>query len=144
MKRLKPKAIAGRISDAVMRNTPFSYIRYNDGEVMFMFGNHYPEKRFFGGIFPEPFRSQLKRDMRKAYENCDVIGITPEKSRKRGKYYNMGADMIGVESQSRLGSARDPIDWHDSNMYEAMIHGKVNVITCHDIKDKLEEWGRCR
>ncbi|MCK5015501.1 MAG: hypothetical protein KAS32_00350 [Candidatus Peribacteraceae bacterium] len=108
-----------------------------------MSNNTVTEQRFYGGIFPEPFRSQLKRDMRKAYANCDVIGITPDDKRHRGKYYDMGADMCLVESNAKLGSARDPINWHDKDMYPAMIHDKVNVITCHDIKDKLEKWWGC-
>ena len=108
-----------------------------------MDNNHYTEKKFFGGTFPEPFRAILRQDMLKAYRKCDVIGITPEESKHRGKYYFMGAGMAFVESDAQLGSAIDPIDWHDNNMYEAMIHGKVTIVTCYDLKNKLEDLWRC-
>ncbi len=136
--RLKPEVIAGQISDAVLNNTPYSYIRYNDGEVMFMADNHYWEKLVFGGITPAPFRERLKKDILKAYCNCDVIGITPEKQRYRSKYYAWGCDMIYVETDAALGEGIDPIYWHDHNLYDMMMHGEVNLITGHDVGDKFE------
>ena len=139
MGRLKPEIIAARISGAVLHKHPFSYIRYNDGEAMFMANNDYCEKRFYGGMFPEPFRSQLKRDMRKAYLNCDIIGITGDEQQDRGHYYNLSYHMAHIVSDAELGCARDPIDWHDNDLYEMMLHGNVNLVTCHDVGDKFKE-----
>lgn len=139
MDRLKPEIIAARISDAVLHKHPFSYIRYNDGEAMFMTNHSYCEQRFYGGMFPEPFRTQLKNDMRKAYLECDILGSTEKEEKGRSMYYTMSHNLDFINTNAELGSACDPIYWHDNDLYDMMLHGTVNIITQHDVEDKFEQ-----
>jgi hypothetical protein len=130
---LAPEVSAANISDAVKNGTPFSYIRYNDGEAMFFDNQPLCENRLFGGRFPEPFRSQLKEDMLRAYANADIIGLADERDRGRDEYFNQALEMRHIQSNARLGSVFDIYEWHEKDLFGMMFVDKVTIITCYNL-----------
>lgn len=141
MNKICSNTAAFKISEAIRNCEPFSYIRYSDGDAMFMNDNPLCEKILFNESLPEPFRSGFKDDLFQAYNNADILGLPDPDEISRSMWYLQAYLMNGINYSGICSSSRDPVNWHDKlyiEMFESLTaFDKLFIITSHDISERF-------
>ncbi len=129
--------------------TPFSFVRYGDGEAMFLNQEinkrdaEYVTKRQWNYTPLDVELSSIKSQMIQAYRNADIVGLPTERHLQRQDTWGESMTIFNrvVGQQVQRASIDACYEMLTAGLLTELLQGReaLNYISCRDLTDKFKE-----
>lgn len=143
------KELAGIIQSHLNSGTPFSFVRYGDGETMFLNQEinksdaEYVTKRQWNYTPLDVEMSSIKAQMIQAYRNADIVGLPTQRHLERQDTWGESMTIFNrvVGQQVQRASIDACYEMLTSGLLTELLQGRqvLNYISCRNLTDKFKE-----
>ena len=127
------------ITSSLKNNIPLSIIRYGDGEAMLLDKDRssaafkrFVFKRQLGLGVSDIGKNQITKNLIKAYEQADIIGIPTERHLKREDHWGKSADILKYNISNISNKKFCSVDFHseflDNRMFDKLLINQEELI----------------
>jgi hypothetical protein len=143
------KALLNIIRSKLISGTPFSFVRYGDGEAMFLNQEinkrdaEYVTKRQWNYTPLDVELSSIKAQMIKAYRNADIVGLPTERHLERKDTWGESMRIFDREVCQRVNRASIDACYEmlTAGLLTELLQGRetLNFISCRDLESQFKK-----